>query len=162
MKVRQNIMSTQHGTTAKQPSFTRRKTFWRRWIRRIWRPTTRCTPSTMQRKLRKSTWHRTAAARSIVGGRHRHSVVQPHLRSVAAVDLRQGNDRQRRHGSAPGGAQRPLMATSAIFGDVAYCADCWTTELAVLTPINTPYRVTPCPKLSSMATARARLTAARP
>jgi hypothetical protein len=54
------------------------------------------------------------------------------------------------------------MATSAIFSDVVYCADCWITALDGLTRINARYRVTPCPKLSSMATARARLTAARP
>jgi hypothetical protein len=43
-----------------------------------------------------------------------------------------------------------------------HAADCSTTALAALTPINTRYCVTPCPKLSSIAAARARLTAARP
>jgi hypothetical protein len=43
-----------------------------------------------------------------------------------------------------------------------HAADCSTTALAVLAPINARHRVMPCPKLSSMATARSRLTAALP
>jgi hypothetical protein len=141
----------------------------------------------MQRKLRRSTWRRTAAARSIVGGAQPFGR-PPHLRSVAGVD-RPG---QRPTTSSPictCGGLRPLQAGRDAFGRgqqwldllsdnaineamlrlprnlhdaVYYAADCYSLTMAVLAPINARQRAMPRPKLDSTAIARSRLTAALP